>query len=47
MLGSFVLTAIGSVLKIRHANGSDFFLALGIIVFLIGLALILYKLSKK
>ncbi len=47
ILISIVVTTIGSILKIRHANGADFFLASGIVTFLTGLALLLYRLSKK
>jgi uncharacterized membrane protein len=46
ILLSFIITAIGSVLKIKHAAASDFFLAIGIIAFVVGFGIVLYKLSQ-
>ncbi len=44
---SVVVTAIGGILKIKHATGADFFLAVGIISIIIGIGLLLYKLFDK
>jgi hypothetical protein len=47
ILVSIVVTAIGSVLKIQHQAGADFFLAVGIISFIIGAGIVLFKLFRK
>jgi hypothetical protein len=42
-----VLTITGSVLKIKHASGADFFLAAGVLTFIAGIVLLVYRLLNK
>jgi hypothetical protein len=47
ILISFAVTSLGSVLKIKHFHASDFFLAIGVICFVLGIGHVLYQMLKK
>ncbi len=47
ILLSFAITTIGSILKIKHSPGSEIMLAVGVLAFVVGLAFVLYQVSKR
>ncbi len=47
ILVSFVASGVGSVLKIKHSAGADFFLGVGLITFILGIGILIYKLLAK
>jgi uncharacterized membrane protein HdeD (DUF308 family) len=42
-----LLTTVGSVLKIKHTSSADFFLGAGILTFVAGIALLVYRQLRK
>jgi hypothetical protein len=47
LFSSFAFTAIGSIARIKHTAGSQAFLLLGILTFVIAMVMILMRLLKK
>jgi hypothetical protein len=47
LIASFILTGIGSILKIRHAQHADLLLGVGMLSLLIGIGLLIYEMAEK
>jgi hypothetical protein len=44
---SFVITIVGSVLKIEHASDADWFLGAGIVTICVGIVILIYTFINK